>query len=111
MQAQFIDANGNANIYPDFFASTGRGFLNQMILAGQTLIYGVQCILDGMSDKAIPQNGTGWRGTVQIDSQNPGNLVATPTQRLLDLNPDPDNTTAVEEVVYAVPTASGGTII
>lgn len=112
LQAQYIDANGNVNFYDNFFASTGRGFLNQKITAGQTIIYGVQCISLPSSAVAAPQNGTGWRGTVQIASGTPGALIATPTQRLVYYNgSDITKAQAIDAVVYPVPTATGGTQI
>jgi hypothetical protein len=83
--------------------------LNQKISAGQTIIYGVQSIAIPKAEAAIPQGGTGWRGTVQIDVQNPGSLIATPTQRLLYFNGTLSSTTLVDECVYAVPTYSGTT--
>lgn len=112
LQAQYIDANGNANVYTQFFASTGNGFLNQQISFGQTIIYGVQCIPPSIlqTAAAIPQNGTGWRGTVSIDAQNPGSLIATPTQRLLYLNANSlTKSTPLDAVVYPVPTYTGTT--
>ncbi len=114
LQAQYIDQNGQAQVYSQFFASTGRGFLNQKISAGQTIIYGVQCIPASIltATVQIPQNGTGWRGTVTIDAQNPGSLIATPTQRLLYLNADSlTKSTPLDAVVYSVPTYSGTTRI
>jgi hypothetical protein len=60
LQAQIIDANGNVNIYSQFFASTGRGFLNQKIGRGQTFIYEVQILPSFSSSKdaaALPQAG------------------------------------------------------
>jgi len=114
VQAQYIDPQGMANIYDQFFASTGRGFLNQRIAAGQTIIYGVQCIPPaGALEAPIPQGGTGWRGTVSIDVQGStrGLLSATPTHRLLYFNPmTPQYPASIDEAVYAVPTASGTTI-
>jgi hypothetical protein len=112
LQAQVIDASGNVNFYDNFFASTGRGFLNQKIGVGQTLIYGVQCLPQlSSADAAQPQNGTGWRGMVQLSSTSTGSLIATPTQRLVYYS-GPDITKApIDAVVYAVPTASGGTAI
>lgn len=107
LQAQVVGATGEVNIYPDFFASTGRGFLGQQITAGKTLIYGIQCV-PGLAERAIPQNGTGWRGTVQVNAQDPGTLIATPTQRLVYYQ-DPDIATSpvVDGVVYSLPTFSG----
>lgn len=114
LQAQLIDQNGNVNIYPNslFFASTGIGFLNQQIGFGQTIIYGIQCLTPPSQLAALPQNGTGWRGTVQISGQQPGSLIATPTQRLVYYNgTDITKVPVVDAVVYAVPTFSGGTQI
>ncbi|GAB4120571.1 MAG: hypothetical protein KKC01_03040 [Gammaproteobacteria bacterium] len=112
LQAQYIDADGKVNIYTQFFASTGNGFLNQKIFAGQTIIYGVQVLPPPpTSDVSLPQAGTGWRGTVEIDSQNPGSLIATPTQRLVYYNSDDITTGLVDAVVYSVPTYTGGTRI
>jgi hypothetical protein len=113
LQAQFIDANGNVNIYSQFFASTGRGFLNQKIGRGQTLIYGVQ-VIPSLDEKAvpIPQGGTGWRGTVQIVSSATGALIATPTQRLVYYDgTNPLSDSVLDAVVYALPTFNGGTQI
>lgn len=112
LQAQFIDNTGTVNIYSQFFASTGRGFLNQQIGFGQTFIYGVQCLTPPGERAVLPQGGTGWRGTVRIEGQQPGSLIATPTQRLVyytgtDITKDP----VVNAVVYAVPTFGGGTQI
>lgn len=111
LQAQIIDAKGSVSLYKQFFASTGRGFLGQQISVGQTLIYGVQCIpgLAGSSIAAARQNGTGWRGTVQI-SNSGGNLIATPTHRLLYYT-DASQAQALDAGVYAVPTFNGSTQI
>lgn len=112
--AQVIDASGNVNLYSQFFASTGRGFLGQQVNQGQTLIYGVQVIPPppGSKDAPLPQGGTGWRGTVQINANTPGALIATPTQRLVYYDSTNPFTSAVlDAVVYPVPTASGGTRI
>lgn len=112
LQAQIIDASGNVSIYSGFFASTGRGFLSQTIFAGQTIIYGVQCIPGSIVKAAIPQSGTGWRGTVQVNPQQAGSLVATPTQRLVYYNIGAIVTgTVISACVYPVPTFSGGTKI
>ncbi|MBO0663057.1 hypothetical protein LQ948_09675 [Jiella sp. MQZ9-1] len=116
LNAQYIDAKGEANVYPDFFASAERGFLNQSIYAGQTLIYGVQCLPFGPSqqgqDLEIPQSGTGWRGTVQVDGVRPNMLIATPTQRLVYYRRyDKQFRYFVDATVYPVPTFSGGTMI
>ncbi|MGJ4890301.1 hypothetical protein ACQR0Z_00300 [Bradyrhizobium sp. HKCCYLS3077] len=113
LMAQFIDAAGNVEIYQQFFASTGRGFLNQQINAGQTIIYGVQCIPSTVTQgQSLPQGGTGWRGTVRIDANINGNLIATPTQRLFYLNGDSiTSSTPLDAVVYPVPTFTGGTRI
>jgi hypothetical protein len=114
LQAQIIDQTGAVKLYPSFFASTGRGFLSQIISVGQTLIYGIQCLPPSITtaNQALPQNGTGWRGTVQITSSNPGSLIATPTQRLLYLNIGSlTKGTPLDAMVYAVPTYSGGTRI
>lgn len=112
LQAQVIDAKGNVNFYDNFFASTGRGFLNQQISVGQTLIYGVQCLPQLSATGAVqPQNGTGWRGTVQVASTASGSLIATPTQRLVYYGGSDITTAPIDAVVYAVPTASGGTVI
>ncbi|MEO1045578.1 MAG: hypothetical protein AAFX04_09085 [Pseudomonadota bacterium] len=113
--AQYIDANGNVNIVPGstFFGSTSIGFLYQTINAGETLIYGVQAISPPTAteqDVAIPQGGTGWRGTVQIAPTNPGSLIATPTHRLVYYNGDDITTDSViDAVVYSVPTFTGAT--
>lgn len=113
--AQIIDAKGNVNLYSQFFASTGRGFLNQTINAGQTLIYGVQVIPPATHKgevAALPQAGTGWRGTVQVNPNIPGALIATPTARLVYYNGNnPLASAALDAVVYPVPTASGRTLI
>lgn len=110
LQAQYIDSDGNVNLYPNFFDSTANGFLNQFISAGETLIYGVQCI-PGLTLEAIPQGGTGWRGTVQINPQNQGALVATPTQRLAYYSGSSINSAVVCATVYGVPTFDGNTSI
>ncbi len=111
LQAQYIDSTGQVNIYKQFFASTGRGFLNQKISKGNTVIYGVQAI-PGLTTKGIPQAGTGWRGTVQVTSNYPGSLVATPTQRLVYYDgTNPLKDAVLDAVVYALPTFSGGTQI
>lgn len=113
LQAQIIAADGTVSIYPNFFASTGRGFLSQKLGAGQTAIFGVQCI-PGLTkaDLRLPQNGTGWRGTVRIEGQSPGQLIATPTQRLVYYNgTDITKANVIDAVVYPVPTFSGGTSI
>lgn len=114
LAAQVIDAKGNVNFYDNFFASTGRGFLNQTINSGQTLTYGVQCLVlpSSVGKAALPQNGTGWRGSVQLSSNAPGTLVATPTQRLVYYpNSNITAATPIDAVVYPVPTYSGGTRI
>ncbi len=109
LSAQIIDSKGQVNIYNQFFASTGRGFLNQSISAGQTLIYGVQ-VLPGLTTEAIPQAGTGWRGTTQVVTSNSGALIATPTQRLVYYSgTNIAKSPVIDAVVYAVPTFSGGT--
>jgi hypothetical protein len=109
--AQFIDAGGNVNVFPtaQFFGSTANGFLDQKISAGQTLIYAIQAIPPASSTTtaSLPQGGTGWRGYVELNAQNPNTLVATPTARLLYLTV---NAPPVE-AVYGVPTFSGGTRI
>lgn len=113
LQAQIIEADGKVSIYPYFFQSTGRGFLNQKIGPGQTIIFGVQAIpgLTG-ADLSLPQNGTGWRGTVRIQGQSSGQLIATPTQRLVYYNGnDITKADVIDAVVYSVPTFSGGTSI
>jgi hypothetical protein len=108
--AQVIDGNGNVNLYKQFFASTGRGFLSQVINLGQTFIYGVQCIAPPVGSGS--QSGTGWRGTVQVNSNSPGALIATPTQRLVYYGQNNPLTSAVlDAVVYPVPTATGRTLI
>ncbi|WP_407521133.1 hypothetical protein [Methylobacterium oryzisoli] len=108
LQAQYIDAKGQVQPYSQFFASTGRGFLNQTLFANQTVIYGVQVLPGLPTDAALPQGGTGWRGFVSIDGQTPGTLLATPTHRLLYTNgSDITKATALDAVVYAVPTFSG----
>lgn len=112
LMAQVIDASGTVNIYKQFFASTGRGFLNQTITRGQTAIYGVQVIAPPTSTAAIPQAGTGWRGTVEVNANQGGALIATPTQRLVYYdNNNPLTSDVLDAVVYPVPTASGGTLI
>ncbi|GLH77006.1 hypothetical protein SSBR45G_19140 [Bradyrhizobium sp. SSBR45G] len=114
LAAQFIDPKGNVELYNQFFASTGRGFLNQQISAGQTIIYGIQCIppTSSSGELALPQGGTGWRGTVRIEPSSSGNLIATPTQRLLYLNGTSiTKSTALDAVVYPVPTFTGTTRI
>jgi hypothetical protein len=113
LNAQIIGADGTVSIYNGFFASTGRGFLSQKISAGQTLIFGVQA-LPGLSaiEAAAPQGGTGWRGTVKIEGQSPGQLIATPTQRLVYYNgTDITKADVIDAVVYSVPTFTGGTQI
>jgi len=111
LQAQFIDPNGNVNIYKQFFSSTGHGFLDQEISYGQTIIYGVQ-VIPGLSAANIPQGGTGWRGTVEVNPNTPGALIATPTQRLVYYNGTHSLPDAVlDAVVYPVPTVNGGTRI
>lgn len=107
LRAQIVDSTGKVNIYPSFFASTRRGFADVKIEAGKTLILGVQCI-PAMVGVALPQNGTGWRGTVQVNSPNPGKLIATPTQRLVYYQ-DPNIATSpvTDAVVYSLPTYSG----
>jgi hypothetical protein len=110
--AQVIDAKGEVNKYSQFFASTGRGFLSQRVSFGNTLIYGVQCIPLPPSLRSLPQGGTGWRGTVEVNSANPGALIATPTQRLVYYdNNNPLTSAVLDAVVYPVPTASGKTLI
>jgi hypothetical protein len=112
--AQFIDAKGGVNIYSQFFASTGRGFLGQQIFRGQTLIYGVQALppQSAAEAAALPQGGTGWRGTVRIEANASGALIATPTQRLVYYNAaNPFTASVLDAVVYGVPTATGGTVI
>lgn len=112
LQAQYIDQNGEVNIYQYFFASTGRGFLSQSIKFGQTFIYGVQALPPATAgEQALPQAGTGWRGTVQISGQTQGSLIATPTQRLVYYSGAPITSSVVDAVVYAVPTFTGGTRI
>ncbi|MBP0617428.1 hypothetical protein [Jiella mangrovi] len=116
LNAQIIDAKGEANVYPQssFFASTGRGFLGQTIVANQTLIFGVQALPFSRGEElaAIPQNGTGWRGTVRIEGQQPGSLIATPTQRLIYYRQkDTTFSDFVDATVYPVPTVSGTTQI
>ncbi len=111
--AQIIDATGTVHVYKEFFHSTGRGFLDQQISAGQTLIYGVQAI-PGLAGPEVEQAGTGWRGYVEVESRGPaGSLVATPTQRLVYYKTEniADPNGVVDAVVYPVPTASGGTRI
>ncbi|PIL21043.1 hypothetical protein P775_06650 [Puniceibacterium antarcticum] len=112
LQAQMIDAKGNVGIYSQFFASTGRGFLGQTIFAGQTLIYGVQCIpgLVGADLDAtlLPQAGTGWRGTVRLEGAPSGSIIATATQRLVYYTgPNPLKDSVITASVYGVPAASG----
>ncbi|MBY0298573.1 MAG: hypothetical protein K2X71_21470 [Methylobacterium sp.] len=108
LQAQIVDPSGVVQPYKYFFASVGRGFLNQSLFSGQTVIYGVQALPGLPTDAALPQGGTGWRGTVSIDGQTPGSLIATPTQRLLYTSgSDITKATALDAVVYAVPTFSG----
>ena len=112
LQAQVIDASGNVNIYDQFFASTGRGFLGQKIATGQTLIFGVQCLpqLVGANEDAtiLPQAGTGWRGSVRIEGAAQGALIATPTQRLVYYaGSKPGTDPVITASVYGVPTASG----
>lgn len=116
LKAQVIDANGDVNVYDNFFDSTSNGFLYQPIKTGQTLIYGVQCLPQlatvGEDAVALPQAGIGWRGTVRIENAGTGSLIATPTQRLVyyaGSNPGTDPVTTA--CVYPVPTASGGTAI
>ncbi|UUL82983.1 hypothetical protein [Sphingomonas qomolangmaensis] len=114
LQAQFIDAQGNVNIFPSsqFFGSTANGFLQQSISPGQTLIYGVQCIPGLTTEKgAIPQGGTGWRGTVQINPSTSNALIATPTQRLVYYSGADIDNPVVDAVVYPVPTFNGTTLI
>ena len=109
LQAQYIDANGNVNIYTQFFASTGRGFLNQSINRGQTIIYGVQAIPE-LTAAGIPQGGTGWRGSVQVNPNASGALIATPTQRLVYYDgTNPLKDAVLDAVVYSLPTVGGGT--
>lgn len=114
LMAQIIDANGIVNTYDDFFSSTARGFLGQKIGPGQTVIYGVQvfpAVATTTEAVQLPQAGTGWRGTVQLVSNNPGALIATPTARLVYYENLPPNGPILDAVVYPVPTASGGTLI
>ena len=116
LKAQVIDAAGKVNVYNQFFASTGNGFLNQTISSGQTLIYGVQIIAGlsstGVAASPLPQAGTGWRGTVQVNSSSPGALIATPTQRLVYFDvSNPKSPTLLTATVYSLPTAGGGTTI
>ncbi len=112
LQAQIIGADGTVTLYPNFFASTGRGFLSQKLAAGQTVIYGVQALPGLNAADAIPQGGTGWRGTVRIEGQSLGSLIATPTQRLVYYNgTDITKADVIDAVVYPVPTFSGGTSI
>ncbi|WP_293853584.1 hypothetical protein [uncultured Alsobacter sp.] len=111
LQAQFIDANGNVNIYSNFFSSAQPGFLNQVISKGQTLIYGAQCLAlkAGAPVAATPQSGTGWRGLVSVTPHgSSGNLICEPTQRLLYLNLSNTGTPAVfGACVYPVATLAG----
>ncbi len=116
LQAQFIDAKGEVNIFPttQFFGSTSNGYLDQTISSGETLIYGVQCLpqLVGAHEDAtlLPQAGTGWRGTVRLEGAPQGSLIATPTHRLVyytGANPGVDS--VITASVYALPTARGGT--
>lgn len=116
--AQVIDAAGDAIIYPnaDFFGSTAQGFLNQTINQGETLIYGVQAIAppppsEGEEAAPIPQGGTGWRGTVELNPlTQSGLLTATPTARLVYYNGSNIITDQViDAVVYALPTFDGTT--
>ena len=114
--AQIIDSAGNVNPYNNFFASTGRGFLNMGIASGQTLIFGVQCLpqLVGADEdeSLLPQGGTGWRGTVRLDGPPSGAIIATPTQRLVYYTgPNPKTDSIITASVYGVPTASGGTLL
>ncbi|KMO40555.1 hypothetical protein ACQVP2_14225 [Methylobacterium aquaticum] len=108
LQAQYIDENGNVNFYQNFFASTGRGFLGFQIFPGQTKIFGVQAIPGLQTDSAVPQSGTGWRGTVSINPSVANALIATPTHRLLYVNgTDLSKATALDAVVYPVATFAG----
>ncbi len=107
--AQVIDANGNVNVYSQFFSSVSRGFLNQTIGPNQTLIYGVQAIPKPQFELAapLPQGGIGWRGTVQINAQFPGTLFATATHRQVFFQGPTIESAAIDGAAYAVPTFSG----
>lgn len=111
LQAQVIDGTGQVNLYPSnqFFGSTANGFLQQFITPGQTLIYGVQCIPGLTTAAGIPQGGTGWRGTVQINPSASGALIATPTQRLVYYSGADINNPVTAATVYPVPTFNGTT--
>lgn len=111
LQAQVVGADGNVEIYDQFFASTGNGFLSQQISFGKTLIFGVQCIpgLVGadVDVEKLPQAGTGWRGTVRIEGAAQGSLLATATQRLVYYTgPNPLKDHVITACVYGVPAAS-----
>lgn len=107
--AQIIDANGNVNVYSQFFSSISKGFLNQTINPNQTLIYGLQAIPIPKFELAapLPQGGIGWRGTVAIDAQFPGTLFATATHRQVFFQGPTIASAAINGTAYAVPTFSG----
>lgn len=117
--AQFIDDKGVVNNYDSkqFFnppAGKSPGFLNQSIAPGQTKIYSITALppkpATTAAAVAVPQSGTGWRGSA-ILTPNPANqLIATPTQRQIYFS-SADLKTVADSVVYAVPTGSGKTVI
>jgi len=111
LQAQIIDSKGKVQIYDEFFHNPNfPGFSGELIVPGDTVIYGIQALpqlAHAEADVSLPQAGTGWRGLCEIFTTVQQSVVATPTQRLVYYT-DASMREVKNSTVYSVPTFSGG---
>ena len=112
LSADITNAGGVSNLYPtsQFLQSTSRGFLQQTINPGQSLVYGVQLL----PNFGAPPSQIGLHGVVSLNvlSGGTGRLLVCPTHRQVFYNDLGGKLGApLDGVAYPVPTASGNAII